>query len=244
MQFRTAWWTTANDKNGSPLNIIGGQTYTDSPLRTVVYPSFGNVKAGKTTTLIASYCWTDDAERLAALITNNKKVLEEMVLRELVKIHNVTIEFLRGQLIDTFAWSWSQDPYTMGAFAFFGPGKFGSLYTSLTKTAANGRLHFASEALSVRHAWVEGALDSAWRAVHGLLLQPGFQSYQTKFFENWGLNPEWFGAPSLKMGAPRGPDEDTESDEKESDDSETDLDRLLKTSLLIPLIVAGEESAV
>ena len=55
MQFRTAWWTTASDRDGRPLNIIGGQTYTDSPLRTVVYPSFGDVKAGKTTTLIASY---------------------------------------------------------------------------------------------------------------------------------------------------------------------------------------------
>jgi monoamine oxidase len=118
MQFRTAWWTTGKDKDGRRLNIVGGQTYTDTPLRTVVYPSFGNVRAGKTTTLIASYCWTEDAERLAALITNDHQVLEEMTLRELAKIHNVTVEFLRGQLIDTFAWSWSQDPFTMGALSF------------------------------------------------------------------------------------------------------------------------------
>ncbi|KIK68736.1 hypothetical protein GYMLUDRAFT_256401 [Collybiopsis luxurians FD-317 M1] len=239
MQFRTAWWTTGNDKDGSPLNIIGGQTYTDSPLRTVVYPSFGNVKAGKTTTLIASYCWTEDSERLAALITSDKKVLEEMVLRELMKLHNVTIEFLRGQLIDTFAWSWSQDPYSMGAFAFFGPGKFGSLYTSLTNPAADGRLHFASEALSVRHAWVEGALDSAWRAVYELLLEPGFQPYQAKFFQNWGLNAEWFNAPipdgKPTTGAPRGPGEP---------DQGPDLDKILKSSLLIPLILAANEPAV
>lgn len=114
MQFRTAWWTTANDKDGRPLSIIGGQTYTDSPLRTVVYPSFGNVEAGRTTTLIASYCWTDDAERLAALITTEKDVLQRLVLRELAKIHNVTIEFLREQLIETFSWSWSIDPFAMG----------------------------------------------------------------------------------------------------------------------------------
>ncbi|KIK68716.1 hypothetical protein GYMLUDRAFT_92222 [Collybiopsis luxurians FD-317 M1] len=235
MQFHTAWWTTATDNSGSPLNIIGGQTYTDTPLRTVVYPSFGNVKAGKTTTLIASYCWTEDAARLAALITSDKKVLEELVLRELVKIHNVTIEFLRSQLIDTFAWSWSQDPHSMGAYAFFGPGKFGSLYTSLTNPAADGQLHFASEALSVRHAWVEGAFNSAWRAVYELLLQPGFQSYQSKFFQNWGLNAEWFNAtiPDGKptMGTPRGPDNGSE------------LDKILKSSLLIPLIVAANESA-
>ncbi len=114
MQFRTAWWTTANDKDGRPLNIIGGQTYTDCPLRTVVYPSFGDVKAGKTTTLIASYCWTEDSERLAALINSDANLLSEMVLRELAAIHNVTIDFLRGQLIDTYSWSWSLDPFTMG----------------------------------------------------------------------------------------------------------------------------------
>src|ERR1700761_1965300 len=57
----------------------------------------------------------------------------------------------------------------LGAFAFFGPGKFESLFRSLNGPAADGLLHFAGEAQSVRHAWVEGALDSAWRAVAELL---------------------------------------------------------------------------
>lgn len=114
MQFRTAWWTTGMDKDGKPLNIVGGQSYTDSPLRTIVYPSFGDVKAGKTTTLIASYCWTDDAERLGSLIGNQDQVLADLVLKDLATIHNVTVEFLRDQLIGTFSWNWSQDPYTMG----------------------------------------------------------------------------------------------------------------------------------
>ena len=41
-----------------------------------------------------------------------------------------------------------------GAFAQFGPGEFESLYDSLNSPAAKGRLHFAGEALSVRHACV------------------------------------------------------------------------------------------
>ena len=116
MQFRTAWWTTGTDRNGKRLNIVGGQSFTDSPLRTVVYPSFGDVSAGKTTTLIASYSWTEDAERMAALIGNpdQREVLITLALRELSRIHNVTVEFLRSELIDTFPWSWSLDPYTMG----------------------------------------------------------------------------------------------------------------------------------
>ncbi|KAH7332676.1 flavin-containing amine oxidoreductase-domain containing protein [Rhizoctonia solani] len=195
LQFRSAWWTTGRDRNNRPLNIVGGQTYTDRPLRTVVYPSFGNIQAGETTTLIASYCWTEDAERLGALIDKDDETLKTIVLKELAEIHNVSQEFLRGQLIGYHAWSWSHDPYTMGAFAFFGPSKFGSLYKSLTIPAAKGRLHFAGEAVSVRHAWVEGALDSAWRAVSELLVFPGYQQYKEKFYKNWGINEEWIDTP-------------------------------------------------
>jgi hypothetical protein len=82
--------------------------------------------------------------------------------------------------------------FLLGAFAFFGPGKFQDLYMSLNYPAANGFLHFAGEAISVRHAWVEGALDSAWRAVREMLYFPGFTDKQRQtFFDHWGVNYEW-----------------------------------------------------
>ena len=118
LQFKTAWWTTGYNKYNKPLNIVGGQSYTDRPLRTVVYPSFGNVQAGKTTTLIASYCWTEDATRMGALIDSDDKTLLDLVLRELAHIHDVEVDFLRRELIDYKAWNWSHDPYTMGKKKF------------------------------------------------------------------------------------------------------------------------------
>ena len=39
-----------------------------------------------------------------------------------------------------------------GAFAFFGPGQYEYLYGALNGTAADGRLQWAGELLSVRHA--------------------------------------------------------------------------------------------
>ncbi|KAG1808022.1 uncharacterized protein BJ212DRAFT_1303210 [Suillus subaureus] len=185
MQFRTVWWTTGMDLSGNPLNIVGGQMYTDRPLHTVVYPSFGSIQAGMMTTLIASYCWTEDATRLGALIGKDNAMLVQLVLKELADLHNIDITYLHNQLIECKGWSWSHDPYMMGVFAFFGPGKFGNLYTSLNNPAVGGYLYFAGEAISVQHAWVEGALDSAWRAVHEMLVFPSFQSYRDKFFENW-----------------------------------------------------------
>lgn len=116
-------------------------------------------------------------------------------------------------------------PFCLGAFAFFGPGKFNTMYQSLTVPAADGHLHFAGEALSTRHAWVEGAFDSAWRAVFGLLLQPGFTKAQRKkFFKNWGTNAEWWTPESsvLREGGGWG-----------GQDEKMDVDEMLKESLFV-----------
>ena len=82
-----------------------------------------------------------------------------------------------GKVEAWFTHAWYGDPYTRGAFAQFGPGQFGttdkggfSLFASLQAPAALGRLHFAGEATSIHHAWVLGALNSAWRAVHNAVV--------------------------------------------------------------------------
>jgi hypothetical protein len=114
MQFKTAWWTNGKDKNGRPLGIIGGQSYTDSPLRTIVYPSFGDVAKGQATTLIASFTWTDDSDRFSALVAHDQETLTELTIRELARIHNVDEKYLLDQLIGVFPWDWSLDLHTMG----------------------------------------------------------------------------------------------------------------------------------
>ncbi|KAG0694126.1 hypothetical protein DFH29DRAFT_859812 [Suillus ampliporus] len=189
IRFESAWWT---DRFG----IVGGQSFTDLPIRTIVYPSYGVDSSSPSTVLIASYCWTNDAERLGSLINTGKEEyneqLKELVLRNLAEVHNVPYDFLFGQCLDVFAWDWNHNPLTMGAFAFFGPGDFQDLFTSLTVPNANKRLHIAGEAISTRHAWVVGALDSAWRAVYQYLLASGQpQTTIDKFFELWGSSIEW-----------------------------------------------------
>lgn len=114
LQFRTAWWTVGTGDGKKPLNIVGGQSYTDRLVRSIVYPSIGDVEAGKTTTLLASYCRNDDAARLAALVENDKPGLIKMVLRDLAEIHNVSVGFLEEDLIDSIAWDWTSDVNTMG----------------------------------------------------------------------------------------------------------------------------------
>jgi hypothetical protein len=57
------------------------------------------------------------------------------------------------------------------AFAFFNPGQFSKLYPEIVKPAANGNLHICGEAASTHHAWIVGALESAWRGVFEILVK-------------------------------------------------------------------------
>lgn len=113
IQFRTPWWT--NDSSGKPLNIVGGQSYTDRPIRTVVYPSYNK---GMSPVLIASYCWTNDAQRLGALIgtgqTDVDAQLKALVLSDLAAVHDIPVDFLNDQFIGVHPYDWARDPRTIG----------------------------------------------------------------------------------------------------------------------------------
>ncbi|KAI6161803.1 hypothetical protein EDD17DRAFT_1822711 [Pisolithus thermaeus] len=193
IRFKEPWWTTR-------LHIVGGQSFTDLPIRTIVYPSYGVNSDTPSTVLIASYCWTTDAERLGSLaVPGQNAVLKELVLRNLAEAHGngITYEFLKDQFLDMHVKDWSHDALTMGAFAQFGPGDFQDLFNSLGYPAANKRLHFAGEAISTRHAWVVGALDSAWRAVEEYLCVTR-QTDKLRAFENLKMcrnNMEWASPP-------------------------------------------------
>ncbi|EIN12605.1 amine oxidase [Punctularia strigosozonata HHB-11173 SS5] len=186
IQFSKNWW--------EPLGIVGGQSYTDLPVRTVVYPSYPE-SGTKSATLIASYCWTQDAERLGALIENGKMspLLRSLVLKDLATIHGIDVKELEGLVVDSYAFNWLHNPATQGGFAFFGPQQFSNkTYTELTQPAAQGQLYFAGEATSACHAWVAGALDSAWNSIEQFLITYNYpQSIRDSFHEQWGSSEYW-----------------------------------------------------
>ena len=80
------------------------------------------------------------------------------------------------------------DPYSVGAFALYGPSQFEDLYPYIVEPAADARLHFVGEAASTHHGWVVGALDSAYRAVYGFLYRFGLHDAIAKLEKEWGVN--------------------------------------------------------
>jgi monoamine oxidase len=66
-----------------------------------------------------------------------------------------------------FVIRWSEEPWTRGAFAAFGPGQMTGFMPIIART--EGRVHFAGEHTSIWTGWMEGALRSGERVVEEIL---------------------------------------------------------------------------
>jgi monoamine oxidase len=189
LKFTYAWWIV-------DCGIAaGGVASTDLPLRTCVYPSYNiHDDPTKPAVLLASYTWAQDATRTGSLVNNRlspagEEELVELVLRDLARLHGQTTSYEKIRAAFTgvhHAYSWPQDPTTSGAFALFGPGQFSNLYPYLTRPAADSKFHIVGEASSAHHAWIVGALDSAFAAVSRFLKRFGLEDKLGQLEKQWG----------------------------------------------------------
>ena len=180
----------------------GGQSFTDLPIRRCVYPSYGLDVPGAPGTMIASYVWGQDASRLGSYLNPHNPttqapsqpesidVLVDLTLRDLAVLNGVSYDFIKSQFEGYHAYDWYGSAYSNGAFAIFGPGEFSSLLPWLLTPAVSGHMHFAGEALSSGHAWIIGAVNSAWRTVYEILCTEGMEEKKKQFIEQWDVIDE------------------------------------------------------
>lgn len=187
IKFSKPWWTTS-----TPPIPNGGVSSTDLPISNVVYPSWNDGDVPHV--IIVSYSWAQDASRMASLITALSSAdphipgpydqIAQQCLKDLSLLwaphdSNITPDYLRGLYLDHHAWAWSHDPWTAGAFALFAPGQFKNLYTQFTNPLCDGKLMICGEAISAHHAWISGALDSAYNAVLAWAIQNDYVDFET-----------------------------------------------------------------
>ena len=92
-------------------------------------------------------------------------------------------------LYDTHhAYDWSTDPYAAGgAFALFGPGQFSKLYPHIIRPSSDSRFHIVGEHASVHHAWIAGALNSAYRGVYMFFERFNLKDKQKELKRKFGI---------------------------------------------------------
>ncbi|KFG85439.1 amine oxidase (flavin-containing) [Metarhizium anisopliae] len=186
IKFKNRWWEHLD--SGS---FQGGQSFSDLPIRRCVYPSYGINTPDAPGTMIASYTWAQDSARLGAYCSGDaKQNIVDVALRNLAAMHNVTYDYLRSQYVDSHHWNWYLDENAVGAFALFGPGDLSTTMPDLMQPGAHGRLHFAGDALSSGHAWIIGAVNSAYRTVAEVLAVEKMDGKLAELVDRWGVIEE------------------------------------------------------
>jgi monoamine oxidase len=172
LEFREKWWQEA------PYNIVGGGTITDFSNRFTYYPSndLGSKGHG---VVLASYCWSDEASRwdsmddddryfyalknLAIIHSDDEKEQQRIIDLAVITSSIKDRKDKHGKLIGAATQSWMRDPYAYGEAAIFNPGQLHLLQRHIISTEWNGKAHFAGEHTSLKHAWIEGAIESGIR---------------------------------------------------------------------------------
>jgi monoamine oxidase len=146
LQCRTRFWEEVD-------GIFGGGSFTDLPIRVVFYPEHGR-ETGRGV-LLASYTWSEDAQRWGSLSPADRIA---QALENLACVHpRITEEVEVGA-----SKMWHDDEFAGGAFALFDPGQQTLLHEHIVRP--EGRVYFAGEHTSLCHAWIQGAIESGLRA--------------------------------------------------------------------------------
>jgi monoamine oxidase len=145
LEFNRRFWEEDDD-------IYGGGTVTDLPNRFVYYPHPGPRDGG---VVLASYTWAEDAQRWDSLLPATRY---EYALHGLKQIHG---ESIAEHFVGGATQSWADDPFALGEAAIFAPGQLSLLQSCISEV--EGPLHFAGEHTSIKHAWIEGAIESGIR---------------------------------------------------------------------------------
>jgi monoamine oxidase len=146
--------------------IFGGGSMSDRITGTTWYPSDNAetrdpaVSAGPGV-LLASYTWNASARRQSSL---DDEARGAMVLDSVADWHPELGE--PGMVLARDSWSWDRNPWSSGAYAFFKPGQHTDLYADIVRP--EGAIHIAGEHASLNHSWIQGALESALRAVRSI----------------------------------------------------------------------------
>lgn len=137
-------------------HVFGGGSVSDNPNRFMYNPShpIGDSRGG---VVLASYSWADDAVRWDSLDDDERY---PYALRGMQEVYGKRIEaFYTGH---GKTQSWLRNRYACGEAAVLTPNQLTQLHPAIG--TPEGPLHFAGEHTSLKHAWIEGALESAVRA--------------------------------------------------------------------------------
>ncbi|MFJ9854644.1 flavin monoamine oxidase family protein [Streptomyces sp. NPDC101150] len=166
-------------------HAYGGGSTTDNANRFMYFPSHP-VPGSKGGVVLAGYSWSDDAARWDSFEDHERY---GYALINLQSVHGRRIEVFYTGAGQTQ--SWLRDPYACGEAAVYTPHQMTSFHLDVVR--AEGPVHFAGEHVSLKHAWIEGAVETAVRAAIAVHEAPAAAENAAEAMA---------GAPRTRRGAP------------------------------------------
>jgi len=179
LEFRERFWETQND-------IYGGGSNTDLINRYMYYPSerMGSEGGG---VMLVSYAWADDArkwdpmchyDRFCYALENvaithaihdedasyEERLIAQQKIKDLCVFEPAKYADNQDKIVGAASVSWMANPYAFGEAAIYYPGQLELFHKSIISSEWDGIAHFAGEHASLKHAWIEGAIESALNA--------------------------------------------------------------------------------
>jgi len=120
--------------------------------------------------MLASYTWGDESLWWTSLSEQDRVLF---ALKNIAELHGRPLEdhgygkdegekTVRSHFVAGMSHSWAEDEFSHGAFAVFDPHHCTELFTHVWRPC--GPVHFAGEHTSLKHGWIEGAVESGIRA--------------------------------------------------------------------------------
>eukprot|EP01116_Phalansterium_solitarium_P004081 TRINITY_DN1497_c0_g1_i1.p1 TRINITY_DN1497_c0_g1~~TRINITY_DN1497_c0_g1_i1.p1 ORF type:complete len:1327 (+),score=572.62 TRINITY_DN1497_c0_g1_i1:120-4100(+) len=167
---------------------VGGQSYTDLSVRTVVYPS-SRGHPEDPVALIASYTWARDAAHWIPVSQEDalRRAKADLALLWPTDFDGTPADDKNRYFDGGALWSWDTKPEVGGgAFVTFAPGQLFELHHAARMPEYNNRVFWAGEHTDLHHAWIFGALNSGRRAAYELLRSLGRERDVNELILDWG----------------------------------------------------------
>jgi len=163
LAFKTPFWASENKVPAISFNSTtspnGGQGKTDLPIRNVFYPSYsyhGN-------SVMVSYVWGDDANRLTSLSDKN------LIEKSLVNFAEIHGEVANEMFQEGRVQKWLAEDNAGGAFPWAYPGQMQELGEALRDSHMK-MVFFAGDYTSkFNHGWMQAAVESACRVTSDIV---------------------------------------------------------------------------
>ncbi len=141
-------------------DIEGGNSITDLPVRRIFYPVKNQINTGDQKICVACF-WRvirggADSARWTSL---NEHERMRQALDDVAQVHK--INDLDSRCIGGMTYSWQEDEFACGAFALFEPRQLVDLFRDVWRPS--DLFHFCGEHTSLKHGWIEGAIESGIR---------------------------------------------------------------------------------